>query len=326
MTPIIKAEDLKKYFLIERPSLFNILSKKSLFVYAVDGVSFEIQKGETYGLVGESGCGKTTIGRLLLNLLEPTSGRIYFKGENIQSFNKTKMKQFRRSAQIIFQDPFASLDPRMPVKKIIGEAIDIHKLSEGEEKLTAIKHLLERVGLNPADQFMDRYPHEFSGGQKQRIGIARALSVNPEFIVADEPVSSLDMSVRAAVLNLMKDLQKDLELTYLLISHDLAVVRHMSNRIGVLYMGKKIEEIHTRNLMNANHPYTQALLSAFPRIDLNIKRKLVKIKGEIPSSINVPTGCRFHTRCPCKEKICVEQEPQIKEISKDHFIACHMFS
>jgi len=295
-------------------------------VYAVDGVSFEIQKGETYGLVGESGCGKTTIGRLVLRLLEPTSGSVYFDGNPIRSFNKNRMKKFRRDSQIIFQDPFASLDPRMTVRKIIGEAMDIHRLAEGEEKWNTVTHLLERVGLSPASQYIDRYPHEFSGGQKQRIGIARALSVSPKFIVADEPVSALDMSVRAAILNLMQQLQRELELTYLFISHDLAVIRHMSDRIGVIYLGKMVEEIHARDLMNANHPYTQALLSAFPRIDLTIKRKPPNVKGEIPSSINLPTGCRFHTRCPYTEDICIKKEPELVEVAKDHFIACHLFS
>lgn len=326
MIPIIKISDIKKHFPIERPSLSNILNKQSSFVHAVDGVSFEIQKGQTYGLVGESGCGKTTIGKLILNLLKPTSGDIYFKGDSIYSFDKKRMKNFRRSSQVIFQDPFASLDPRMTVRKIIGEGIDIHRLAEGEQKTKIIKQLMDRVGLSPTNQYIDRHPHEFSGGQKQRIGIARALSLRPEFIVADEPVSSLDMSIRASVLTLMKELQQDFNLTYLFISHDLAVVRHMSDRIGIIYMGKKVEEITAKDLMDSLHPYTQALLSVFPRVDLNIERKPMKIRGELPSSINIPTGCRFHTRCPYKEEICEKKYPNFIKISKDHFVSCHLFS
>jgi oligopeptide transport system ATP-binding protein len=326
MDPLIQVNNIKKHFLIERPSIFNILSKKKSFVYAVDGVSFNINGGETYGLVGESGSGKTTIGRLVLKLIEPTSGNIFFKGEPIQSFDKKHMKQYHREAQIIFQDPFASLDPRMTVRRIIGEALDIHELAKGEEKWNIVMDLLEKVGLSPANQYIDRYPHEFSGGQKQRICIARALSVSPKFIVADEPVSALDMSVRATILNLMQKLQKDLGLTYLFISHDLAVIRHMSDRIGIIYLGKKVEELEARDLMKACHPYTQALLSVFPRIDLTVKKSSIHIKGEIPSSINPPKGCRFHTRCLYTEDVCKIKEPEYIEETKDHFVACHLFT
>jgi len=322
---LLEVENLKKYFPVERPSLFSIFSKRKDVVRAVDGVSFSIKKGETFGLVGESGSGKTTIGRLVLRLIEPTGGKIVFDGRELEKMDKKEMRKFRRNAQIIFQDPYSSLNPRMTVRNTIGEGLKVHNLAKGAEKWEKVAELMEEVGLSPTSQYIDRYPHQFSGGQRQRIGIARALAVDAIFIVADEPVSELDVSIRANILNLMQGLKEKLGLTYLFIAHDLAVIRHVSDCIGVIYLGKMMEQTHAEDLLeNIHHPYTEALLGAFPVPDLTIERKRIALKGEIPSSINPPPGCVFHTRCPYTIAICKKKEPELVDVGKGNLIACHM--
>ncbi len=312
---LLEVKNLRKYYEIKQ-GMFKKTSVK-----AVDDVSFQIRKGETLGLVGESGCGKTTLGRTILRLYEPTGGEIYFKGEKI---NHVKMDDYRKKMQIVFQDPYASLDPRKTVADIIGEAMDIHRLYENRmERKEKILELMNLVGLNL--EFYNRYPHEFSGGQRQRIGIARALAVSPEFIVCDEPVSALDVSIQAQVINMLKKLQKEQELTYLFIAHDLAVVKHISDRIGVLYLGHLVELADSEELCNhPMHPYTQMLLSAVPIADPSEseKRRRIKLEGEIPSPINPPSGCPFHTRCPYAKPKCQQSFPAFTQRSDGHKVAC----
>ncbi|MCL1831254.1 MAG: ATP-binding cassette domain-containing protein [Oscillospiraceae bacterium] len=313
----IETIDLKHYF----PAT-NFGTRRQ-FVKAVDGVSLYIDKGETLGLVGESGCGKTTYGRALIRLYEPTSGEIFYNGENI---TKVDVKPYRRKMQIVFQDPYASLDPRMTVGDIVGEAIDIHHLAtNSKERKEMIYELLTRVGLN--SEHSNRYPHEFSGGQRQRIGIARALAVNPEFIVCDEPVSALDVSIQAQIINMFEDLQKNEDLTYLFIAHDLSVVKHISRRIGVMYLGKVVELAESNELIfNSVHPYTKSLVSAIPVPDpdaAKAKQRII-IHGDVPSPLNPPSGCRFRTRCPYATEQCTIEEPELKEVSSNHFVACHL--
>lgn len=315
---ILKVTNLKKYFRVKE--VFGINTKQ--FVKAVDNVSFSIKKSETMGLVGESGCGKTTVGRTILRLYEPTEGNIYFDGEDI---TKAMMKPIRKNMQIIFQDPYASLNPRMTVGDIVGEPLEIHGLFKKEERKERVQHLLEVVGLNA--EHANRYPHEFSGGQRQRIGIARALAVEPKFIVCDEPISALDVSIQAQIVNMMEDLQKLLGITYLFIAHDLSMVKHISNKVGVMYLGKIVESTTSDNLYRSPaHPYTQALLSAIPIADPNASRERERIilEGDVPSPINPPSGCHFRTRCRYAMKICSEVEPEMAEIAPNHMCACHL--
>lgn len=316
-TPIVEVKDLKQYFNISM-GLF-----KSKPLKAVDGVSFSIKKGETLGLVGESGCGKTTVGRTLLHLYKPTAGEIYYNGKQIVT--QQDVKKFRKKAAMVFQDPYSSLNPRMTVSDIIGEPLDIHKLySNREERQTRILELMEHVGLN--SEHASRYAHEFSGGQRQRIGIARALAINPDFIVCDEPVSALDVSIQAQVINMFDELQDKMGLSYLFIAHDLLVVRHISNRIAVMYLGKMVEladanEIYSHPL----HPYSKALMSAVPVPDPKIARanERIPLGGDIPSPLNAPSGCPFRTRCPYATEQCAAEMPEFKEVSHGHFVACH---
>jgi len=320
--PLLLVKNLKKYF----PVKSGILRKVTGNVKAVDGVSFSIKKGETFGLVGESGCGKSTTGRTILRLLQPTSGEIFFKDKNLLALNNHELKDIRKEMQIIFQDPYASLDPRMTIEKIIGEPLEIHSLFKNKkEKNDKIIEMMQKVGLLP--DYIKRYPHEFSGGQRQRVGIARALAVEPELIIADEPVSALDVSVQAQVINLLQDLQEDYGLTYLFIAHDLSVVKHISNVIGVMYLGKIVELSYKDDLFkNPLHPYTQSLLSAIPEPDPFNKSKRVILEGDIPSPINPPSGCRFHTRCHKVMEICKVKEPAFIDYGNGHCSACHLLN
>ena len=311
---LLKVENVKKYFQVSGGTL-----------KAVDGLNFELHKGETLGLVGESGCGKSTAGRTILRLYEPTDGKVVFDGKDVYSLSKKELKEIRKEMQIIFQDPYACLDPRMTIEDVIGEAIDIHGLAKGEARHKRIVELLELVGLN--EEHASRFPHEFSGGQRQRVGIARALAVEPQFIVCDEPISALDVSIQAQVVNLLKELQESLGLTYLFIAHDLSMVRYISDRILVMYLGQMMELADSDTLSeNPLHPYTQFLLSAVPIPDPEIEktRERIKVDGEIPSPINPPDLCPFCTRCPKAMDVCKKERPQWKEVEEGHFVACHL--
>lgn len=311
---LVEVKELKKHFPAANKQL----------VRAVDGVSFVVRRGETLGLVGESGCGKTTVGRCLLRLIEPTSGEIRFDGRNLSEINRQQLRELRRRMQIIFQDPYSSLNPRMKIGQIIAEPLIVHRIGNGKEQPERVAELLRVVGLDP--DYAARYPHQFSGGQRQRIGIARALALNPDFIVADEPVSALDVSVQAQVVNLLQELQEKLGLTYLFISHGLAVVKHISSRVGVMYLGKLVElapadDIYAKPL----HPYTQALLAAIPIPDPESeKREVQRLGGDVPTPLNPPSGCRFHTRCPYATERCKIEEPQFTEIAPNHWTACFL--
>ncbi len=320
---LMEVKDLKKHFPI---SGGGIISRVVGHVKAVDGVSFDIRRGETLGLVGESGCGKTTIGKTILRLQEPTDGKVLFEGKNIYDLGREEMRKLRREMQIIFQDPYASLNPRMTVGEIIGEPLEIHGVARGADKQKRVSQLLDVVGLAPFHA--RRYPHEFSGGQRQRIGIARALALNPKLIICDEPVSALDVSIQSQVLNLLEDLQKEFNLTYLFIAHGLAVVKHVSDRVGVMYLGKMMEISPAKELYsNPLHPYTEALMSAIPIPDPTIRRERIVLEGDVPSPVNPPKGCRFHTRCRYAAQvgeICRTVEPQLIDMGNDHLVACHL--
>ena len=317
--PILEVRDLKKHFPVKK----GLLRKTVGQVYAVDGVNFTIGKGETLGLVGESGCGKTTVGRTLLRLVEPTDGQILLGGTDVTKLSKAEMRPFRREMQIIFQDPFSSLDPRMSAGAIVGEPLMVHGVGNKDERRQRVVELFGRVGLRAGQ--MDNFPHQFSGGQRQRLGIARALALNPKLIIGDEPVSALDVSIQAQVINILMDLQKDLGLAYLFISHNLAVVEHISHKIAVMYLGRIVEYADKKTLFTApKHPYTEALLSAVPVPDPAIKRKKVVLQGDVPSPVKPPSGCHFHTRCPIAEARCRIEVPKLVEKAPGQLAACHL--
>ncbi|MBM7699011.1 ABC transporter ATP-binding protein [Kurthia huakuii] len=319
--PLLKVEGLKKYFPIQAGLITHTVGQ----VKAVDDVSFDVYEGETLGIVGESGCGKSTTGRMLMRLLEPTAGRITFSGREISELSNKELRAVRRDIQMVFQDPYASLNPRHTIGKILEEPLIVHGIGNAKERKARVLSLLNTVGLS--DFHAKRYPHQFSGGQRQRVGIARALMTNPKLVIADEPVSALDVSVQAQVLNLMQDLQRDFKLTYIFIAHDLGVVRHISNRVGVMYLGHIVELAGSESLYEEPlHPYTQALLAAVPIPDPDFKREAELIKGDIPSPSNPPSGCTFHTRCPFKMDICTQQEPIFKEVKPGHSVACHLYN
>jgi len=320
MKAILKIVNLKKYFPLQR----GILSRHYDFVRAVDGVFFEIYQGETLGLVGESGSGKSTIGRCILRLIDPTEGQIWFQGRDITRLSRKDMRPIRKSIQIIFQDPYSSLNPRMTVRHIVGEGLKRNTNMDAKARRERILEIMEKVGLLP--EHYDRYPHEFSGGQRQRIGIARAIVLNPELVVADEPLSALDVSIQAQVVNLLEKLKEDLRLSYLFISHDLSVVEHISDRIAVMYLGKLVELAPTARLYNnPKHPYTISLLSAVPIPKVGRNRQRIILRGDIPSSLKPPDGCRFHPRCFKAIEICSQLEPDWKDTGSNHFAACHLF-
>jgi oligopeptide/dipeptide ABC transporter ATP-binding protein len=316
---LVEVKNLVKYFPVRAGLLQRVVAQ----VQAVDDVSFAVRKGETLGLVGESGCGKTTVGRSMLRLIEPTSGEVSFDGRNVLELHGNELKAIRRDMQIIFQDPYASLDPRVPIGESVMEGLHIHKVGTPKERFEIMLETLKKVGLE--DYHARRYPHEFSGGQRQRIGIARALALRPKFIICDEPVSALDVSIQSQVLNILKDLQNEFGLTYLFIAHNLSVVEHISDRVAVMYLGKMVE-LTGRDELFANplHPYTQALMSAIPIPDPHLKRTRIILKGDVPSPLNPPTGCRFHPRCPIAEEICSQKEPEFREVNSDHWVACWM--
>ena len=316
---LVKVDNLVKYF----PVRAGLLQRVVNHVKAVDDVSFFVKKGETLGLVGESGCGKTTVGRTMLRLIEPTGGAVQFEGRDVFSMKPRELKLTRRDMQIIFQDPYASLDPRVPIGESVMEGLHIHRIGTPKERVDIMLETLKKVGLE--SYHSRRYPHEFSGGQRQRIGIARALALRPKFIICDEPVSALDVSIQSQVLNILRDLQAEFGLTYLFIAHNLSVVEHVSNRVAVMYLGKMVEMTSREELFrNPLHPYTQALMSAIPVPNPRLKRQRTILKGDVPSPLNPPQGCRFHPRCPVAIEICSHKEPAFLEVSPDHWVACHL--
>jgi oligopeptide transport system ATP-binding protein len=317
---LLEIRNLKKHF----PVGESLFSRNKSVVKAVDGINLNVEEGETLGLVGESGCGKSTLGRTVLRLIEPTSGEVYFRGKDLLAMHQRELRDLRRQMQIIFQDPYASLNPRMRIGEIVGEGLEIHKLAKGSMKHDRVMALLRQVGLR--EDYYDRYPHEFSGGQRQRIGIARALAVSPQFIVCDEPVSSLDVSIQAQIINLLQELQENMHLTYLFISHDLRVVEHISHRVAIMYLGKIVEIAQGDTIYrDAKHPYTKALLSAVPVADQSRKKERMVLEGDVPSPVNPPSGCSFHPRCPYREAICDEVEPLLEFGADRHGVACHVF-
>ncbi|KNF07677.1 oligopeptide transport system, ATP-binding protein OppF [Gottschalkia purinilytica] len=318
MNTLLEVENLKKYFPIQK----GFLRKHVGDIKAVDGISFSIKEGETLGIVGESGCGKSTTGRTILRLIEATDGIVKFKGQNVIKMNKKETRKLRKEMQMIFQDPYSSLNPRMTISQIVSEALIEHNLFKGKQLQEYVEEIMGLCGLSR--YHLNRYPHEFSGGQRQRIGIARAISLSPSFVVADEPVSALDVSIQSQIINLLTNLQEEKRLSYLFISHDLGVVKYISHKVGVMYLGSIVELGNKNNIFNnAKHPYTQALLSAIPIPDPTLKREKIILKGDIPSPANPPLGCKFHTRCPYYQDICTEKIPEFRNLGGDHFVACH---
>jgi oligopeptide transport system ATP-binding protein len=317
---LLEARNLKKYF----PIRGGVFSHVTGHLKAVDGVSFSMRKGETFGVVGESGCGKTTLGRVLLRLIEPTAGEVLFNGRLISDIPLNTFRPIRRDMQIIFQDPFASLNPRMRIEGIIGEPLKLHGLANRQQRKRKVEELIEVVGLDP--YHLRKYPHEFSGGQQQRIVIARALALNPALIVCDEPVSALDVSIQSQVLNLLRELQSQFELTYLFISHDLSVIRHISSTVGVMYLGKLVEMAGVDELFsNPLHPYTEALFSAIPTTDPSLRRERILLKGDVPSPVDIPPGCRFQSRCRHRMQVCASREPELKDLRGKHYVRCYLY-
>jgi peptide/nickel transport system ATP-binding protein len=323
LSEIVKVEKLKKYFPVQKSFLEQLFTRELSYVKAVDDITFSIRSGEIFTLAGESGCGKTTAGRVIVRLLEPTSGKVYFNGTDITHYKGEKIRLLRRKMQMIFQDPYASLNPRMKVVDSVGHPIEIHGLAESGEKKKMVLEVLEKVGLTPPEQFINLYPHQLSGGQRQRVALARSIILKPRFMVADEPVSMIDVSLRTTIIDLMLNFRKELGLTYLFITHDLSVAKYISDRIAIMYLGKIIEMGRKELLfLNPKHPYTQALLSAIPVPNPKREKKRIELTGEVPSAIDIPTGCRFHPRCPYRKDKCSKKEPQLIEVEKDHFVAC----